>query len=93
MIACEAHSLGRKGDVGPRSRITKSSKFLNPSGRASCSGRINRNRRMTPPAAPNAMIDSKSRVRRAGKMFTRISVTAEPRTAGRMSIGTMARTA
>jgi len=48
---------------------------------------------MTPPAAPSAMMDSKSRVRRAGKMFTRISVTAHPTTAGRINIGTMARMA
>jgi len=38
-------------------------------------------------------MDSKSRVRRAGKMFTSTSVTAQPTTAGRISIGTMASTA
>jgi len=52
-----------------------------------------RNSRITPPAAPSAMIESRSRVRRAGKMFTSTSVTAQPTTAGRISIGMMARIA
>src|SRR6266550_4604019 len=77
MTACDAHSLGRNGDVGPRRRMRKSSRLRNPSGRASCSGRMTRKRRITPPAAPNAMIDNRSRVRRAGKMFTSTSVTAQ----------------
>src|ERR1044071_6913949 len=78
MTACDAHSLGKNGDVGPRSRMTKSSRLRNPSGRASCSGRISRKSKITPPAAPSAMMDKRSRVRRAGKTFTRINVTAEP---------------
>ncbi len=68
--------------MGARSTVMKSSRFLKPSGRASCSGRIMRNSRMTPAAAASAMIESRSRVRRAGKTLTRISVAAEPSTAG-----------
>ena len=45
---------------------------------------------MTPPAAPNAMIESRSRVRRAGKILTSTSVTAEPKTAGKINIGMIA---
>ncbi len=46
-----------------------------------------RNSMITPPAAPIAIIDSRSRVRRAGKTLTRIRVTAVPTTAGNRSSG------
>ena len=46
-----------------------------------------RTEKITPPAAPIAMIDSRSRVRRAGKTLTRIRVTAVPTTAGSRSSG------
>jgi hypothetical protein len=87
MMARVAHSLGRNGEVGARSTVMKSSRFRKPSGRASCSGRMMRNSRMTPPAAPSAMMESRSRVRRAGNTFTRSSVNADPRTAGRTRSG------
>ena len=93
MIDLVAHSLGRNGEVGVRSTVMKSSRLRNPSGRANCSGRIRRKTRITPPAAPSAMIDNRSRVRRAGKTLTRISVTAAPMTAGKSSIGAMVSTA
>ena len=93
MIACVAHSLGRKGDVGVRRTVMKSSRLRKPSGRARRSGRIRRNNRTTPPAAPSAMMESRSRVRRAGKMFTRTSVIAVPTTAGRSSSGNIVSTA
>ena len=48
---------------------------------------------ISPPPAPSAMIDSRSRVRRAGKMFTSTSVSADPTTAGTTSIGTSVSTA
>ena len=89
ITALVAHSLGRNGDVGVRSTVRKSSRLRKPSGRASCSGRISRNRRITPPAAPMAMIESRSRVRRAGNTFTRTSVVAEPTTAGKVNNGTI----
>src|SRR5438105_10721208 len=65
MIAFVAHSLGRNGDVGVRSTARKSSRLRNPSGRASRSGRMSRSRRIKPAAAPSAMIDKRSRVRRS----------------------------
>ncbi len=93
MIAFVAHSLGRNGDVGVRSTARKSSRLRNPSGRASRSGRMSRSRRIKPAAAPSAMIDRRSRVRRAGKTLTRMSVTALPTTAGSTNIGTIVSTA
>ena len=93
MMAWVAHSLGRNGDVGVRSTAMNSSRLANPSGWESSSGRINRNSMMSPPAAPSATMESRSRVRRAGKMFTSSSVTADPATAGTTSIGTSVTTA
>ncbi|OGU09070.1 MAG: hypothetical protein A2W29_03000 [Gemmatimonadetes bacterium RBG_16_66_8] len=93
MITSVAHSLGRSGEVGVRRTVMKSSRLLNPSGRASCSGRISRNSKTTPPAAPIATTDNKSRVRRAGNTFTSTSVTALPVTAGITRIGMSAATA
>jgi hypothetical protein len=77
-----AHSLGRKGLVGPCSSEKYSSRFRNPSGRASCSGRMSRSNRTTPPTAPTATRVSRSRVVRAGKRFTGTRVRMGPRTAG-----------
>ena len=93
MVAFVAHSLGRSGEVGVRSTAMKSSRLRNPSGETSRSGRISRNSRITTPAAPSATIESRSRVRRAGKMFTSTSVSAEPATAGSTSIGKIVSTA
>ena len=87
MMPLVAHSLGRNGDVGVRSTAMKSSRLRKPSGRARRSGRMMRNNMITPAAAPSAMSDSRSRVRRAGKMLTRINVSADPTTAGRTSSG------
>ena len=87
MMAWVTHSLGRNGEVGVRSTAMKSSRLRNPSGDASRSGRISRSKRIRPPAAPSATIESRSRVRRAGKMFTSTRVSAEPATAGSTSSG------
>ncbi len=83
-----AHSLGRYGDVGVWSSVMKSSRLRNPSGRASRSGRMIRNSSTTPPAAPIAITERRSRVRRAGKTFTRIRVMLLPTTAGSANRGT-----
>ncbi len=78
MIPCATHSLGIQEDVGVRSTEMNSTSERNPSGRASLSGRTRRNNSTTPAAASTAMTLRMSRVRRAGKMLTRMSVTELP---------------
>ena len=82
IVACCAHSLGSRGDVGVRSTVTKSTSDRNPSGRASRSGRTSRKSSTMPPAVSTEMTLRMSRVRRAGNTFTRISVSELPMTAG-----------
>ena len=90
MIVCRAHSLGSNGCSGARNTATKSTRFWNPSGRASCSGPASRTNMARPPTATTVISPRMSRVRRAGKTLTRISVIAEPMTPGMMNKGTSA---
>ena len=85
-----AHWLGSSGEVGACSTVRKSTRLRNPSGRASCSGRARRSARTNAAAASTAMIVSRSRMRRAGKTFTRIVVVAAPIAAGTTRSGSSA---
>jgi hypothetical protein len=65
----------------------KSTSERKPSGRANRSGRTTRNRTTIPAAVRTAITLRMSRVLRAGKTVTRISVIALPITVGMKSIG------
>ncbi len=82
MRASAAHSLGSQADVGVRRTATKSTRSRNSSGRTRRSGRRNRKSTTRPATAKSPTRARRSRVRRAGKTFTRRSVTALPSTAG-----------
>ena len=93
-ISIEAvHSLGSSGCAGARSTMMNSTRFWNPSGRASCSGWAKRRNSTTPPSTTMPRRLSTSRARRAGKMFTSASVTIVPMTAGSTRNGTSAASA